>query len=173
MLGNPIELDNPYFLEWGFDGEREWQRGVDTGGDVVLHLVDADKYERRVGETLYGRALGTYQRDYAEGDYFLPSGGYVVEKRPEDSKPLATLVTLRGVYGLWEAADNLTMYVTPGPLADPTVPSVAFEPLAVYPGTVYADGKHRVRKRVRWHYRQGSLFLVGQAAMAARQALAR
>ena len=173
MLGNPIELDNPYFLEWGFDASREWQRGLDTRGDVVLHLVDAGKYERRVGETLYGKALGTYQSDYADGVYFLPDGGYVIEERPADSKPFATLVTMRGTYGLWESANYLTMYVTPGPLADPNVPVVAFEPLAVHPGVIYADGKHRVRKRTRWHYRQGSMFLVGQSAMASRQALAR
>lgn len=173
LLGNPIQLDNPYFLEWGFDGSREWQKGKDTGGDVVLHLVDADKYERRVGETVYGKALGTAAIDYASGDYFMPDGGYVVEDRPGDSKPFATLVTMQGTFGLWEAADWLTMYVTVGPLADPTAPVVAFEPLAVAPGIILADAQHFVRKVARRHYRRGSMFLVGQGAMAARQALAR
>lgn len=172
MLGNPIELDNPYFLEWGFNESREWQKGAGTGGDVVLHLVDASKYERRVGETLYGKALGTAQADYAGGVYFLPDGGYVVDERPGDSKPFATLVTMRGTFGLWEAADYMRMYVTPGPLAA-AVPVVAFEPLAVHPGVILADGKHFIRKTARRHYRQGSLFLVGQSATAARQALAR
>ena len=173
MLGNPIELDNPYFLEWGFDASREWQKGKGTNGDVVLHLVDADKYEKRVGETVYGKALGVYQKDYAEGGYFLPDGGYVVDERPADSKPFATLVTMRGTFGLWQAADYLTMYVTMGALAEEAAPVVAFEPLAVRPGVVLADGKHFVRKTTRRHYRAGSMFLVGQAAMAARQALAR
>jgi len=173
LLGNPIALDNPYFLEWGFDASREWQKGKDTNGDVVLHLVDASKYERRVGETIYGRALGTAQADYAGGDYFLSDGGYVIEDRPGDSKPFATLVTMQGTFGLWEAADWRTMYVTPGALADKTVPVVAFEPLAVSPGISLSDAQHFVRKVTRRHYRRGSLFLVGQAAMAARQALAR
>jgi hypothetical protein len=172
MLGNPLTLDNPYFLTYGFDSSREWQRGQYTGGDVVLHLVDAAKYERRVGETIYGKALGIAQLDQAKGDYFVPDGGYVVEERPGDSKPVATLVTLRGTFGLWEAADMERMYVTPGPLAA-RVPVVAFEPLAVHPGVVYADNKHMIRRRSRRHYRQGSMFLVGQAATAARQALAR
>lgn len=173
MLGNPIALDNPYFLEWGFNGEREWQKGAGTGGDVILHLVDAAKYERRVGQTVYGKALGTAQADYAGGVYFLPDGGLVVDERPPDSRPFATLVTLRGTFGVWESADYMRMYVTPGPLAADTVPVVAFEPMAVHPGVVLADGRHMIRKAVRRHYRQGSLFLVGQTAMPARQALAR
>jgi len=172
LLGNPIELDNPYFLEWDFNGEREWQKGAGTGGDVVLHLVDADKYERRVGETVYGKALGTYQAGYADGDYFMPDGGLVVDERPADSKPFATLVTLRGVFGLWESSDYQRMYVTPGALAA-QVPVVAFEPMAVHPGVILSDGRHFIRKTTRRHYRQGSLFLVGQSAMPARQALAR
>lgn len=173
LLGNPIQLDNPYFLEWGFDASREWQRGKDTNGDVVLHLVDAAKYERRVGETIYGRALGTAQADYAGGDYFLPDGGYVVDERPATSRPFATLVTMQGTFGLWESADWRTMYVTPGALADATAIVVAFEPLAVTPGVILADGQHFIRKASRRHYRRGSMFFVGQAAMAARQALAR
>lgn len=173
LLGNPIELDNPYFLEWGFDASREWQKGKGTNGDVVLHLVDAAKYEVRVGETVYGKALGTFQTDYASGDYFLPDGGYVVDERPADSKPFATLVTMRGTFGLWQAANYLTMYVTPGPLADESAPVVAFEPHAVHPGVVLADGRHFVRRIARRHYRAGSMFMVGQAAMASRQALAR
>ena len=173
MLGNPIQLDNPYFLEWGFDESREWQKGKGTNGDVVLHLVDAEKYERRVVETVYGKALGLAQTIYAEGDYFISDGGYVVEDRPADSKPFATLVTLDGVFGLWEATDWQTMYVTTGPLAEETVPVVAFEPLAVRPGVILADAQHFVRKTSRRHYRRGSMFLVGQAAMPARKALAR
>lgn len=172
MLGNPLTLDNPYFLEWGFNALREWQKGLNTGGDVVLHLVDATKYARRVGETVYGKALGTAQLDYAGGVYFLPDGGYVVDGRPADSKPLATLVTMRGTFGLWESADYMCMYVTPGPLAA-QVPVVAFEPLAVHPGVILADGRHRIRKTTRRHYKQGSLFLVTQHATPARQALAR
>lgn len=173
MLGNAIELDNPYFLEWGFDGSREWQKGFGTKGDVVLHLVDVAKYERRVSETIYGKAMTTVQIDYAGGDYFRSDAGYVVTARPADSKPLATLLTMRGEFGLWVAADHMTMYVTPGALADKNAPTVAFEPMAVHPGVVYADGHHFVRKTARRHYRQGSLFLVGQAAMPSRQALAR
>lgn len=173
LMGNPIQLDNPYFLEWRFDASREWQKGHETNGDVILHLVDASKYERRVGETVYGKALGVAQADYASGDYFLPDGGYVVQDRPGDSKPYATLVTLDGTFGLWESADWRTMYVTPGPLADTTAPVVAFEPLAVRPGIVLADAQHYVRKLARRHYRRGSMFLVGQGAMLARKALAR
>lgn len=173
LLGNPIALDNPYFLEWDFDASREWQKGKGTGGDVVLHLVDASKYERRVGETVYGRALGTAQANYAGGEYFLSDGGYVVEDRPADSKPFATLVTMQGTFGLWETTDWARMYVTRGALADPNAPVVAFEPLAVSPGVILSDASHFVRKTARRHYRRGSMFLVTQAAMAARQALAR
>lgn len=172
MLGNAIELDNPYFLEWDFDASHEWQKGRGTNGDVVLHLVDVAKYERRVSETIYGKAMSTAQIDYAGGEYFRSDAGYVVDARPADSQPLASLYTKRGEFGLWIAADQLTMYVTPGPLADTTKPKVAFEALAVSPGIVLADGHHFVRKTSRRHYRNGSLFLVGQAAMAARQALA-
>lgn len=173
LLGNAITLDNPYFLEWYFDASREWQKGRDTGGDVILHLVDAAKYEQRVGETVYGRALGVAQADYAAGDYFLPDGGYVVDERPADSKPVATLHTMRGVFGLWESSDWRSMYVTPGPLNDATKPAVAFEPMAVQPGVILADGQNFVRKLSRRHYRRGSMFLVTQQATAARQALAR
>lgn len=173
LLGNPVELDNPYFLEWGFDESREWQKGRDTKGDVVLHLVDAAKYERRVGETVYGKALGVAQADYAGGDYFRPDGGYVVDERPADSKPFATLVTLQGTFGLWESADFRTMFVTTGPLSDPNAAVVAFEPMAVRPGVILADSQHFIRKVSRRHYRRGSMFLVGQGAMLARQALAR
>lgn len=173
LLGNPIQLDNPYFLEWNFDASREWQKGRDTGGDVVLHLVDAAKYERRVGETVYGKALGVAQSAYADGDYFIPDGGYVIDERPADSKPFATLVTMQGVFGLWESKDWQTMFVTTGPLPDETKPTVAFEPLAVRPGIILADAQHFIRKVARRHYRRGSMFLVGQSSMQARQALAR
>lgn len=173
LLGNAIALDNPYFLEFGFDGTREWQKGKGTNGDVVLHLVDAAKYKRRVGETVYGKALGIAQESYAGGDYFVPDGGYVVDARPADSRPFATLVTMRGTFGLWQSRDYLTMYVTVGPLATEDRPTVAFEPLAVRPGVILSDSRHHVRRTTRNHYRRGSLFLVGQGAMAARQALAR
>ncbi len=173
LLGNPLTLDNPYFLEWDFDGTREWQRGRDTSGDVVLHLVDASKYERRIVETVYGKALGLSQTNHAGGVYFAPDGGLVVDDRPGDSKPLATLVTMQGVFALWESSDWQTMYVTVGPLADSNAPVVAFEPMAVRPGVILADAQNFVRKTSRRHYRRGSMFLVTQGAMLARPALAR
>lgn len=173
MLGNVHSLDNPYFLEWGFDGTREWQKGHETGGDVVLHLVDASRYVRRVGETVYGKVLGTAAIEYGKGDYFLPDGGYVVDERPSDSKPFATLVTMRGVFGMWTAADYSAMFVTVGPLAAPEAPVVAFEPMAVRPGVRMADASHFIRREARRHYRRGSMFLVTPGAMLARQALAR
>jgi hypothetical protein len=173
LLGNAVALDNPYFLEYGFTADKEWQKGKTTGGDVVLHLVDARKYERRVGVNIYGGVLSATAINYAEGDYFRPDGGYVVEKRPADSRPFATLVTLRGTFGLWESADYRSMYVTVGPLASPDAPVVAFEPMAVRPGVILADSLHFIRKNTRRNYRRGSLFLVGQAAMESRQALAR
>lgn len=173
LLGNPLQLDNPYFLEWRFDSNSEWQKGYGTGGDVVLHLVDAAKYEPRIVETVYGKALGVAQTDYAEGNYFRPDGGYVVDDRPADSRPVATLVTLQGTFGLWESSDWQRMYVTTGALGDTTTPTVAFEPLAVSPGVMLSEPSHRIRKQTRRHYRRGSLFLVGQGAMLARQALAK
>jgi len=171
MLGNPYTLDNPWFLEYGFDESREWQKS--RGGDVILHLVDAKRYTRRVTETVYGKVLGTSATDYAEGEYFLPDGGYVVDERPADSRPFATLVTLRGTFGLWTAADSRRMYVTVGPLASPDAPVVTFENMAVRPGVPLADGQHFIRKESRRHYKRGSMFLVTPAAMLARQALAR
>lgn len=169
LMGNVTMLDNPWFLEFGFNAEREWQKS----GDVVLHLVDASKYEKRVQASMYGTALGTVALDYAEGKYFLPDGGLVVDERPADSKPFATLVTLRGTFGIWEAADWQSMYVTAGPLAAPEAPVIAFEPMAVRPGVQLADLTHFIRQEIRRHYRRGSMFLVTPAAMAARQALAR
>lgn len=174
MLGNPLELDNPYFLEWGFDGTREWQKGQDTGGDVVLHLVDPTKYEQRITRSMFGGAIGEGDIDYARGVYFADDRGMVVKKRPADAKPMATLVTLRGTYSLWEAADWSAMFVEPFPLTDGLGKlTVAFEPLAVEPGVVYADAQHFVRKFARRYYRNGGARFVGQRALAARQALAR
>jgi hypothetical protein len=169
LLGNVTAFDNPYFLEFGFTPEREWQRS----GVVQLHLVDASKYEQGVEETMYGNALGTIAKDYASGKYFRHDAGLYVDARPADSKPFATLVTMRGTFGLWEAADYSGMYVTPGPLAAPEAPVVAFEPLAVRPGVVLADLQHYIRSNARRHYRRGSMFLVTAAASPARQALAR
>lgn len=169
LLGNVTALDNPWFLEYGFTAEREWQRS----GDVILHLVDASKYERRVLDTMYGTALGTVAKDYAEGKYFVDTGGLIIDARPGDSRPFATLVTLRGTFGVWEAADYEAMYVTPGPLADVNTPTIAFEPLAVRPGVILADMQSFVRREIRRHYRRGSMFLVTPAAAPARQALAR
>ena len=173
LLGNAKRLDNPYFLEWGFDGKREWQKGRGTGGDVVLHLVDAAKYEQRVTKGIYGSALGDAQMSYAAGDYFIPDGGYVVDSRPPDSKPMATLVTLRGTFGLWEAADWSRMYVTIGALGSVEKPVVTFEPMAVIPGVVMADASHFVRKFARRYYRQGAAYFVTPGAVLAQQALAR
>lgn len=173
MMGNPIELDNPYFLAWGFDASREWQWAKGAKGDVIMHLVDADKYVRRVTETIYGKAIGTAQLDYAGGEYMRPDGGYVIEKRPPNSKPFCTLVTLDGTFGIWEAPDFVTMYVTPGALADPNAPVVAFEKLAVRPGVPWSDGNTYIRREVQRHYRRGSMFMVTTAAMAARTAIAR
>ena len=173
LLGNVHSLDNPYFLEWGFDGSREWQKGHATGGDVVLHLVDAKRYIRRVAESVFGKVLGTAAIEYGAGSYFLPDGGYIIDERPADSKPFATLVTLRGVFGLWVAPDFQTMFVTVGPLAAQECAVVAFEPLAVRPGVVLAERNRFIRSEARRHYRRGSMFLVTPGAMAARQALAR
>jgi len=174
MLGNPLELDNPYFLEWGFDASREWQKGVDTGGDVVLHLVDPSKYERRITRSIFGGAISEADIEYAEGDYFTDDRGLVVDKRPADAKPIATLATMRGAYSLWEASDWSAMYVEPFPLAEGLGKlTVAFEPLAVGPGVAYADHQHFVRKFARRYYRKGGARFVTQRALAARQALAR
>jgi hypothetical protein len=173
LLGNAITLDNPHFLFWGFDGTREWQKGSVTGGDVVMHLVDASKYERRVSEGIYGKILGSEVLGYAEGDYFRPDGGLVVEKRSGDSTPFCTLVTERGVFGVWLTPDYRQMFVTVGPLADTDKPVVAFEMKMVRPGVPYAEPRKFIRSEVRRHYKRGSLFLVGPAAMAARQALAK
>ena len=171
LLGNVHTLDNPWFLEFGLVAEREWQKF--DGGNGILHMVDADKYEKRVTKSIYGNLLGTAMLDYAEGGYFLPDGGYVIDERPPDSTPFATLVTLRGTFGLWLAPDFSTMFVTVGPLAAQEAPVVAFEPMAVRPGIVLAEPKRFIRTEARRHYRRGSLYLVTPGAMAARQALAK
>lgn len=173
LLGNAIRLDNPHFLFWGFDGSREWQKGSVTGGDVVMHLVDAGKYERRVSTSIYGNILGTEVLGYAEGDYFRPDGGFVVKKRQDDSTPFCTLVTERGVFGVWITPDYQRLYVTCGPLADNNAPVVAFEMSMVRPGVPYAEPRKFIRSEIRRHYKRGSLYLVTPAAMAARQALAK
>lgn len=168
LLGNVTAFDNPYYLEYGFTPEGgEWQRN----GTVLLHQVDADKYERGVEETMYGNALGVVASDYAGGHYFRHDAGLYVNARPADSVPYATLRTMRGTFGIWETRDAL--YVTAGPLAAPEVPVVAFEPMAVVPGVFLADPTHYIRQFVRTHYRRGSVFLVTAAASPARQALAR
>lgn len=169
LLGNVTAFDNPYFLEYDFTPDREWQRN----GTVLLHLVDAAKYEQGVQDSMYGNALGTVARDYAEGRYFRHDIGQYVDQRPPTSKPFATLVTLRGVFGLWEADDYSAMYVTRGPLADENAPVVAYEPLAVRPGVVMADGRHFIRLTSRRHYRHGTMYLVTAAATPARVALAK
>jgi hypothetical protein len=174
LLGNPLELDNPYFLAWGFDGSREWQKGAVTGGDVVLHLVDPSKYERRITRSIFGGAISEADIEYAAGAYFADDRGLVVDKRPADAKPMVTLATMRGVYSLWEAADWSAMYIEPFPLAEGLGKmTVAFEPLAVGPGVVYADAKHFMRKFARRYYRKGGARFVTQHALASRQALAR
>lgn len=172
LLGNPERLDNPWFLEWGFSAEREWQKGHGTGGDVILHLVDAERYVKRVTESIYGRAMGDAALEYADGAYFIPDGGYVVSERPGDSRPIASLVTMRGVFGLWESASYDALYVTVGELADER-PRIAFEPLAVAPGVIHADARHPLARLARRYYRQGLARFVTPGAMAAQQALAR
>lgn len=172
LLGNVTSLDNCWFLEFYFDASKEWQKAKNTAGDVVLHLVDAAKYERRVGETIYGKALGTLQLDYGTGGYFRSDGGFVVPERDPDSTPFATLVTLRGEFGLWRLGYD-KVFVTVGAVADKNVPTVAFEPLAVRPGVPYADKTTRIRREANRQYRAGRLFLVTPGAMAARQALVR
>lgn len=172
LLGNVTSLDNCWFLEFYFDASKEWQKAKNTGGDVVLHLVDANKYERRVGETIYGKALGTLQLGYGTGDYFRSDGGFVVSERDPNSTPFATLVTLRGEFGLWRLGYE-KVFVTVGAVADKNVPVVAFESLAVRPGVPYADKTTRIRREANRQYRAGRLFLVTPGAMAARQALVR
>lgn len=167
LLGNVTAFDNPYFLEFNFVPGKEWQKS----GDVILHLVDAKKYEQGVQQTMYGTALGTVAKDYAEGVYFRHDAGLYVDARPADAQPFVTLVTMRGTFSLWESGD--AMYVEAGPLAALEKPVIAFEPLAVVPGVFLADNSHWLRQRVRTHYRRGSMFLVTAAASPARQALAR
>lgn len=173
LLGNARTLDNPWFLEYDFDGEREWQKGRETDGDVVLHLVDASKYVRRVGESTYGKVLGTQSLDYNEGRYFMPDGGLVVSERDPQSRPFGTLVSERGTFGLWDLPRARGMYVTVGPLNDKHAPVFTFEPMMVRPGVPLVDHSHYIRQEVRRQYRRGSIFLVTNAAMAARYALAK
>lgn len=174
MLGNPLELDNPYFLEWYFHGQAEWQKGAETGGDVVLHLINPDRYERRITRSIYGGAISEVDIEYAGGRYFEDDRGMVVPKRPQDSKPLCTLVTLRGTFSLWESADWRLLYVDPTPLHEGLgKPVVAFEPMAVGVDVVLADANHYLRKCVRRHYKGGAARFVTQRALAARQAIAR
>lgn len=172
LLGNVTSLDNSWFIEWYFDASKEWQKGRDTGGDVWLHLVDADKYARRVGETIYGKALGTLQLDYGKGGYFRSDGGFVVPERDPNSTPMATLVTLRGTFGLWRLGYD-KMFVTVGALTDKNLPTVAFESMAARPGVPLLGQQDRIRRETRRQYKAGRLFLVTPGAMAARQALAR
>lgn len=171
LLGNATELDNPYFLEFYFDASREWQKY--DGGNVVLHLVDASKYEQRVGQSVYGKVLGTVAAGYGSGEYFRPDGGLVVPAREPDAKPYYTLVTDRGTFGVWRTPDQQKMFVTPGPLADKNAPSYTFEIMKVRPGTPLADGTTFIRRETRRQYKRGSLFFVTSAAMAARKAIAR
>lgn len=173
LLGNVTDEDNPWFLEFGFDKSREWQKSQLAGGDVVLHLVDSSKYEARVTESIYGRVLGERMINHAQGDYFGPSRSEVVDARDPESKPFCTLVTMRGIFGLWQMPDYQDMYVTVGPLAAPEAPVITFEPMAVRPGVPLADSKHFIRNEVRRAYRRGSMRYVTSGALASKQALAR
>lgn len=110
FLANSIGIMNPYFIEYGIEPTREWNRY--GGGFICAHFPDDAEFVSAVNETRFGKFIeGTAYADYAVGNQFKDNGKNLICKKPSDARYYATVETAQGTLALWrDASDGRKWY---------------------------------------------------------------
>ena len=109
LLGNAVDLTNPYFIGYGIDRVPAHGYTWHDGKRFLLHYPDADPdtVERKVGTTLSGYlASKTGQGTSALYNDFSTGGEGLIQPRPRGSSFLYGYRFNGAVYGVWQSRDS-------------------------------------------------------------------
>lgn len=105
MLANAIALDNPYFNNWGFTANSEFEK---YGGNfVVCHYPRAEKFNNHVLQSRFGAFIANNAQayaNYAMGNVFSDKTDAFIKPLPKHSTPALAIRT---------AEVEITIYVAP------------------------------------------------------------
>ena len=119
MLGNSVEMSNPFFIEWGIrpDEGREFNvfwRNDDGSPFGVAHIPAAESFKTGVQQTAWGRFVeGTDPEyaDYAIGNQFNDSHDDRLAAKPHTAQYRFTLETRSQVISIWFDLSTRIYYV--------------------------------------------------------------
>lgn len=118
MLANAVEIANPFFIGWNIrpDDGREFHvfaRNDDGSAFGVCHLPSADKFQRQVRATNFGRFLEKTSPDYAEyaiGNVFHDATDERIAQKSPDAKYRFTLETRSQTISIWYDMGSQNFY---------------------------------------------------------------
>ena len=94
MLANAIALDNPYFNNWGFTANSEFEK---YGGNfVVCHYPKAEKFTNKVRRSRFGAFIESSAQSYANyamGNVFADRSDAFIAPVPRGSRPAMAIRT--------------------------------------------------------------------------------
>lgn len=113
LLGNAVDLLNPYFQVFGINKEPKYGYSWHGGKQMLLHYVPADEYdEKRRTETLAGymASLSGYDKT-SFGNAFDIDLRYIAKKPPR-AKPYIGLKFEGHTFGVWLDMSEGYYYIT-------------------------------------------------------------
>lgn len=113
LLGNAVDLINPYFAAFGVTGVPKFGYTWYLDKMCLLHIVESDEHDAyRMEHTLAGRmgrvtgyAKATYANDFAEDNRYIA-------KKPPRAKYVMGCVHMGTEYGIWIDISEGYYYVT-------------------------------------------------------------
>lgn len=113
FLANAVSATNPYFVEYNIHirPDQEWY--TRANGFLVLHTPGSEAFMSEVRQTRFGQFIEATDPTYAEyaiANKFLDNTDTLIERKSENARPMFTLVTPRGMMGIW--VDHILVYVT-------------------------------------------------------------
>jgi len=115
MLANAIALDNPYFNNWGFVANTEYER---YGGNfVVCHYPKAEAFNNHILKSKFGKFIANNAVEYANyamGNQFGDRSDAFIMPVPKGSRPSLAIRTPEIEITLYYSDDTRSYYVKLG-----------------------------------------------------------
>lgn len=113
LLGNAVDLINPYFAHYGIDRAPAYGKRWYAGKTFLLDNVDSGSYaEAKTTGTVAGRMLaGTVDGDVAASNVFAGLNAEYVAARPKHCRFVFGLVFEHTRYGVWRCGSDGLYYV--------------------------------------------------------------
>ena len=101
FLANAVSINNPYFVAYKIDADREWVKR--KRGFIVVHFPQSTEFNNEAEKTRFGQFIaGTEYSDYALGNQFADNTPRMIGEKPHSARYFCSIDIDGSWVSLWK-----------------------------------------------------------------------